>query len=362
MVPVLVLAACGQAPLTPGGPTSGTAASSGVTSGGAGASVASTGAAGDPAGTNGTAGTSGVAGMGVQPAGPMFTLIGSTAPDCGVNLPTDISQRTIAFDSDRMDFRRQLYWIKANGANLTRIMTDSFLDKEPAFSPDGKKLAFTSDRAGGGLTQIFVLDLSSNQIVKLTSRPEGADEPSFSRDGALVAFHSGASVYVIRTDGSGEQLVGTGLDNFNAYRWPSFSADGAQLAFDRNNEIDAAMIGAMPGTPIRMIVQNTTAIMKQPAVSPDGEDVAYQSGCGFTGASVWTTPFSTTTEVCKGRRVTPVGETATRPAWGTTTYLAYESNVSATAATIAVVSRVAGSVPCVITDTAGDNRNPAWSP
>jgi Tol biopolymer transport system component len=293
----------------------------------------------------------------------MGTLIGSTASSCAVSLPADIARRTIAFDSDRIDFQRQLYWVRANGADLTRVLTDGFLDKEPAFSPDGRKLAFSSDRAGAGTTQIFVLDLSTWQITKLTSRAEGADQPAFSRDGVLVAFHSGASVYVVGADGSNERLVATGLDSFNAYFWPSFSADDTQLVFDRNNEIDAAVFNPPSlGSPIRMIVQNTTMIMKQPAVGPDGQDVAYQSQC--TGpTSVWTTPFSVTTDVCKGRRVTPVGETASRPAWGTTTYLAYERvDATSNVATIAVISRAIGSTPCVITDLQGDNRNPTWSP
>src|SRR5262249_19091066 len=160
----------------------------------------------------------------------------------------------------------------------------------------------------------------TNAVTKITNRPEGADQSSVSRDGAWVAYHSGASVYVSHLDGSGEQLVATGLDNFNAFFWPHFSADGRELVFDRNNEIDAAKIVGMVE---RQIVQNWTTTIKSPAVSPDGREVAYHVWCEMPGVSVWTTPFSTKTDPCKGRRVSPVDHyAAQRPAWGTSTYLA----------------------------------------
>jgi Tol biopolymer transport system component len=281
---------------------------------------------------------------------------------CGAQLPADIRARFIAFDSDREDFRRQLYLMHADGSSVTRLLTDSSADREPAFSPDGKKVAFTSDRAGG--PQIFLLDLATRAVTKLTSRPEGADQPSFSHDGARVTFHSGASVYVVGADASGERLVATGPDTFNAFFWPHFSVDGTELVFDRNNEIDAV---ATDSSSKRMIVQNTTTMIKAPAVSPDGNDVAYQAQCFEASGrmSIWTTPFSTNTDVCKGRRVTPVDDAfaSARPAWGSIGLLAYERvDPGSNVASIAVISRALGSSPCVIATGGGDYRNPSWSP
>ncbi len=82
-----------------------------------------------------------------------------------------------------------------------------------------------------------------------------------------------------------------------------------------------------------------------------------------TGLSIWRTPFSTKTNPCQGRRVTPVGEPdSQRPAWGPNNLLAYERVDRATnVAAIAVISRVPGSVPCLLTPGLDDNRNPAWS-
>ena len=280
-------------------------------------------------------------------------------PDCVAQLPDDIRARFIAFDSDREDFARQIYMMHPDGSSLTRVLSDAFTDKEPSFSTDGTRIAFTSDRDGA--TQIYVVELATQKVTKVTNRPEGADQPSFSRDGKTIAFHSGKSIYVISETGDGESIVASGLDDFNAYFWPHFSADDSELVFDRNNEINAVKISGMG---LRQIVQNWTTTIKAPAVSPDGREVAYHVYCESPGASIWTTPFATKTDPCKGRRVTPPSEfVSERPAWATTTLLAYELvNKATNVASIAVISRAAGSTPCVLTSDGSDHRNPSWSP
>ena len=143
---------------------------------------------------------------------------------------------------------------------------------------------------------------------------------------------------------------------------PHFSADDSELVFDRYNEIDAARIDTGKK---RMIVQNTTTMIKSPAVSPDGRDVAYHARCFTdTGVSVWTTPFNTNTGVCQGRRVSPPGDfDSQRPAWGSSDLFAYEKVDKATnLATIVVMSRNAGTMPCPLTPSTSDSRNPTWSP
>ena len=301
-------------------------------------------AGGSPVGGAGAGGSLGTAGSaGLSACGPSLLMSGATG--------------RIAFDSDRSDFNRDLYTIAVDGSALTRLTTDPSVEKEPAFSPDGQRLSFSSDRSG--TFQIYLLDLATTQATQVTNIPDGADQSSFSHDGTLIAFHSNASVWVVHPDGTGATMVATGLDSFNAYFWPHFSADDTELVFDRNNEIDAVHLD---GTGFRQIVQNWTTTIKSPAVAPGGIDVAYAVWCD--GAlSVWTTPFSTTTQPCMGRRVTPAGDlTSQRPTWGPNNLIAYERvDSSANIGSIAVISRTAGSLPCSLTPDLADNRNPAWS-
>jgi Tol biopolymer transport system component len=263
----------------------------------------------------------------------------------------------IAFDSDGSDFNRDIYRVRPDGSELERLTDDESIDEEPAFSPDGSVLAFSSNRAGNNM-QIHLLDLVSGDVTQLTDRPEGASQASFSRDGTLVAFHSGVSVYVIDADGQNERLIATGLDAFNAYSWPQFSADDSELIFDRGNEINAARLD---GSGQRQIVQNTTTTIQAPAVSPNGQEVAYQVYCD-NGLSVWTTPASVNTEACKGRRLTPVSDLQARqPTWGPGNLLAYERVDGATnISQLAIISRAVDSVPCALTPNTTNDRNPSW--
>jgi Tol biopolymer transport system component len=278
---------------------------------------------------------------------------------CGPELLMSGASGKIAFDSDRQDFNRDLYVVNVDGSGLTRLTLDPSTEKEPAFSPDGTQISFSSDRALAGTFQIYLLDLSTMQVTQVTDLADGADESSFSHDGSLIAFHSAASVWVVHPDGTGPTLVATGDDSFNAYFWPHFSLDDSELVFDRNNEIDAVHLD---GSGFRRIVNNWTTTIKSPAVSPAGTDVAYAVQCDQQ-LSVWTTPFSTATDPCKGRRVTPVGDTLSqRPAWGPNNLIAYERVDSGTnVGSIAVISRTGGSVPCLLAADLNDNRNPAWS-
>jgi Tol biopolymer transport system component len=262
----------------------------------------------------------------------------------------------IAFDSDGSDFNRDIYRVRPDGSERERLTDDDSIDEQPSFSPDGSLIAFSSNR--GGSMQIHLLDVASGDITQLTDRAEGADQASFSRDGSLVAFHSGASVFVIDVDGENERVIATGLDAFNAYSWPQFSADDSELIFDRNNEINAARLD---GSGQRQIVQNWTTTIKAPAVSPNGHDVAYEVHCD-TVLSIWTTPAGVNTEPCKGRRVTPVGDLEAKQAtWGPNQLLAYERVDTATnISQLAVISRSADSVPCALSPSTSSDRNPSW--
>jgi len=276
---------------------------------------------------------------------------------CGPSLLMGGATGTIAFDSDRNDANRDLYTIAVDGSTLTRLTTDPSNDKEPAFSPDGRRLSFSSDRSG--TFQIYLLDLATTEVTQVTHIPAGADQSSFSHDGTLIAFHSGASVWVVHPDGTGATRVATGLDNVNAYFWPHFSADDTELVFDRNNEIDAVHLD---GSGLRQIVQNWTTSIKSPALAPGGTDVAFAAWCD-SALSIRTTPLSGTTAPCKAARITPTGDpTSQRPTWGPDDLIAYERvGTVGNIGSIAVISRTVDSIPCLLTPDPADNRNPAWS-
>lgn len=286
---------------------------------------------------------------------------GPMTPDAGVCvLPEDVAARWIAFDLDPGTFNRDVYFAHGDGSKLTRITTDPATDIDPAFSHDGTRLAFASDRSGA--MQIHVMALAQKSITQLTTLPAGADQPSWSADDTKLVFHSGASVYVMNADGSSPQIVGTGLDDFNAYKYPSLSLDGTQVVFDRNNEIDARK---MDGSGQRYVVQNWTTTEETPAVSPDGLNVAYAVACG-PAEHIAVTPYAgPATAPCTPTRVTPASAgSCRRPAWGGVQLLAFERSASSDGnmnPSVIAVSTSPGSDPCNITSH-GNSHNPSWAP
>jgi hypothetical protein len=161
--------------------------------------------------------------------------------------------------------------------------------------------------------------------------------------------------------------VGTGLDTFNAYKYPSLSADGTEVLFDRNNEIDAIKVD---GTAKRYVVQNWTTTEETPALSPDGTNAAYAVVC-YTVEQIAVTPFAGyAPDPCKTEFVTPVSAGASRrPAWGPAGVIAFERALSSSAdgggsigTTAIAISTAPGSDPCDIVGAPGNNRNPSWAP
>jgi serine/threonine protein kinase len=71
---------------------------------------------------------------------------------------------------------------------LTQITRDSGYTGQPALSPDGKLLAYVSDRAGGGTLDLWVQQIAGGKPIQLTRTEAGVSNPSFSPDGSQIVY------------------------------------------------------------------------------------------------------------------------------------------------------------------------------
>jgi Tol biopolymer transport system component/DNA-binding winged helix-turn-helix (wHTH) protein len=115
------------------------------------------------------------------------------------------------------------------GGSLSQLTNDSGLAMDPAVSPDGKLLAYASDRADGKNLNIWIEQLDPpGNAVQLTHEEADTNQPSFSQDGTEIAFRSargGGGVYVIPTIGGQATRVAS------AGRNPQFSPDGRWIVY-----------------------------------------------------------------------------------------------------------------------------------
>ncbi len=227
-----------------------------------------------------------------------------------------------------------VYTMNADGtgvANLTRRYTDAEapvlgnVRGDPEWSPDGTKISFTgfalSDIGNCCSTNVYVMDADGANLERLTNTPsssEGEDtQATWAPDGGWLAFTSTRSegphdpenptsnfsddreIYRMDADGTNEQQL-TATPSVNSDEQPSISPDGTKIAFASNrhyrffgdpNNADLLDIYVMDadGTDVKRLTSdaaNTWPLDTQsqnPAWSPDGTRIAYESTRGLEG-------------------------------------------------------------------------------
>ena len=184
-----------------------------------------------------------------------------------------------------------------------KFIASTQVDEEPQFSPDGKRIAFTSSRSGNH--EIWVCDQEGRNPVQLTSSngPQ-LGSPRWSPDSRWIAFDSpkaGTSdIYVVSANGGQARRLTTGPTN--SVR-PSWSRDGRWIYFGSNRS-GASQIWKQPVAG-GIAVQVTRSGGEEAFESPDGKFV-YWAKLGVPG--IWRVPV-------EGGEETQVMQQSTESLW-----------------------------------------------
>ena len=208
-----------------------------------------------------------------------FTTGTSSAANTGI----------IAFQSSR-----GIEAINPDGTGRTVLIADATAF-EPAWSPDGTRIAFTRTPDGWNSCDIYIARADGSGVERLTTplrQPWCANTPAWSPDGTKIAFAAGPAgcayspqcngqdIYLVDADGANEKRL---FSFANILIRPTWSPDGANIAFECSyfatgpgpDGLVGICAGDTAGSSVRRLV---ACCPEAPVWSPDGYEIAFQEG------------------------------------------------------------------------------------
>ncbi len=166
-----------------------------------------------------------------------------------------------------------------NGVNLTEDFAGN--DTQPAFAPDGQRIAFRSERDGGGIYVMGNLKENLRRVSDFGFHPTWSPDgrflavSTFERDRVTVSTRGEHGIWVIDVESGEKREVFRGLASL-----PSWSAGGKRIAYwyygNRSGQSDIATIPATGGDPVP-VAEGFGSLNWNPVWSPDGKFLYFVS-------------------------------------------------------------------------------------
>lgn len=185
--------------------------------------------------------------------------------------PNDIDKKNkpptpLLIWSQKDSFIGELYEMSLNGKTIIRLTNNKLEERDPRWSPNGKKIIFSAIGAINDNSDIYIMNSDGTNLTRVTNSGENLF-PSWSPDGSKIVYSSyknasdGFDICIIDTTGANKKQITHLNEPRRSYKYPVWSPDSALIAFVKTGAGYSNIYTIHPdGTDLRQLTHNNSNI------------------------------------------------------------------------------------------------------